>query len=157
MSRYTGRGLPPYRYVPGRSPHPTRHPDGHAFGVPEPDPPPIDPHRWRECEPFLYAVDLFNQGYWWEAHEELEGLWRAAGRRSETGAFLQGLIQVAAALLKDSMGERPAARRMAARGCSKLRRASGVFLGIDARTLSAEVEAFLSGAAPDPPAIRLAW
>ena len=34
--RRTAEPLPPYRYVPGRAPHPVRHAQGHARGVPEP-------------------------------------------------------------------------------------------------------------------------
>ena len=33
--RYSERPLPPYRYRPGRSAHPTRHPEGHAYGTQE--------------------------------------------------------------------------------------------------------------------------
>ncbi len=155
--RYSERPLPPYRYRPGRSPHPTRHPEGHAFGSPDPEPSPFDPAAWRDCADYLHGIDLFNHGYWWEAHEALEAPWREAGRQSEAGVFLQGLIQLAAALLKDAVGERATAERMAARGCAKLRRKPGVFLGIDGARLAEEAEAFLADRRPDPPTIRLAW
>ena len=55
------------------------------------------------------------------------------------------------------MGERATAERMAARGCAKLRREPGVFLGIDGARLAEEAEAFLADRRPDPPTIRLAW
>jgi predicted metal-dependent hydrolase len=49
-------------------------------------------------------VDLHNFAYWWEAHEAWEGLWQLTDKRCEQAQFLQGLIQVSAALLKRHMG-----------------------------------------------------
>jgi predicted metal-dependent hydrolase len=48
----------------------------------------------------LYGVDLFNHGYYWEAHESWEGLWLACGRSGRTAWFLKGLIKLAAAGVK---------------------------------------------------------
>jgi len=77
--------LPPYSFVPGRFPHPVNDPQGHSFGA---DPPPaelLDPDRWQICRAYLYGVDLFNHGYYWEAHESWEGLWLACGRTGRSG------------------------------------------------------------------------
>lgn len=99
------RPLPPYAFVPGRSPHPISDPRGHSYGAKlEPGEPP-DPERWRECRAYLYAIDLFNHGYYWEAHEEWEGLWHACGRRGMTADFLKGLIKLAAAGVKLREGQ----------------------------------------------------
>lgn len=152
--RYSALPLPAYRYVPGRTPHPVRDRRGHSFGKAE-RVDVLDPERWRDCETYLFGVDLLNLGYWWEAHEALEGLWRAAGRESELGSLLQGLILVAAALLKHSMGSEGPARHLAARGCEKLRRAPEGLLGIDGRDLAHQVEAHLVGRRREPPAIIL--
>jgi predicted metal-dependent hydrolase len=57
-------------------------------------------------------VDLFNHAFWWEAHEAWEGLW--AGAEGTQRLFLQGLIQLAAALLKH--------RLRSMRGCVRLAR-----------------------------------
>ena len=92
--------LPPYSYVPGHFPHPVSDPHGHSFGA---DPPPAelpDPSRWQTCRAYLYGVDLFNHGYYWEAHEAWEGLWHACGRTGPTGSFLKGLIKLAASGVK---------------------------------------------------------
>jgi hypothetical protein len=43
-------------------------------------------------------VELFNGGRFWDAHEELETIWRAVPDESEA-RVVQGLIQAAAALL----------------------------------------------------------
>jgi len=119
QTRYTRSAFPPYRYQPGKHPHPVRDPLGHSHGlVAEPEE--LDAEEWAGCASYLRAIDLFNHRYYWEAHEELEGLWKAAGRRSETGIFLQGLIQLAASLLKCSMGEWNSAGRLAKQAGIKL-------------------------------------
>jgi predicted metal-dependent hydrolase len=49
---------------------------------------------------YLLGIDLFNRGYYWEAHEVWESLWHAAGRHGAIAAFLKGLIQLAVAGVK---------------------------------------------------------
>jgi hypothetical protein len=152
--RYSTAALPPYRYVPGESPHPVLDPLGHSYGVHEGGEP-FDADRWSSCATYLVAIDLFNFGYYWEAHEELERLWRGAGRRTDTGVFLQGLIQVAAALLKHSMGRTASANRLAAKGCTKLRTIPEPHLGICGPDIARRIEASLEGRAKGPVTIRL--
>ncbi len=96
--------LPPYAYVPGQHPHPVRDPRGHSFGLRPEDQEPPNPQRWCACGNYLYGINLFNRGYYWEAHEVWEGLWTACGRRGAAGAFFQGLIALAAAGLKVRLG-----------------------------------------------------
>ncbi len=153
--RYTTAAFPPYRYVPGKGrPHPVRDPRGHSYGAPA-EAVWLDAEQWSSCETYLVAVDLFNHGYYWEAHEELERLWRGAGRRTETGVFLQGLIQVAAALLKRATDERGSANRLAAQGCAKLRTIADVHLGISGPDFACVIEATLEGRTRGPTTIRL--
>jgi hypothetical protein len=86
--------LPPSAHVPGRTPHPNQ-------AAERPGPPaPLDPTRWPDSRTYLRGIDLFNHGYYWEAHEAWEGLWHAAGRRGPTADFLKGLIKLAAAGVK---------------------------------------------------------
>jgi hypothetical protein len=92
--------LPPYSFVPGRFPHPVSDPAGHSFGSAAPPAPPLDPDRWAENRLYLYAIDLFNAGYYWEAHEAWESLWHGCGRVGRTADFLKGLIKFAAAGVK---------------------------------------------------------
>ena len=94
------RPFPPYAYVPGGTPHPTRDPGGHSYGAEFEIPEPPDPEDWRACRDYLYGIDLFNHGFYWEAHEAWEGLWVACGRRGPTATYLQALISLAAAGLK---------------------------------------------------------
>jgi uncharacterized protein len=135
-SRYGATPLPPYRYVPGLHPHPTRDPRGHSY---EPEAKlnrhaPWRPADWRQLEAWLYGVDLFNAFYFWEAHEAWEGLWAAVERGNTPSLMLQGLIQLAAALLKTHMSSVAGAHVLAREGLDKLRRAAAEsprFMGVD--------------------------
>jgi hypothetical protein len=124
--------FPPYAHVPGRSPHPVSDPAGHSFHAPRPRPAPPDPGDWAACRSYLVGIDLFNHGYYWEAHEVWEGLWHACGRSGVTADFLKGLIRLAGAGVKARAGKPDGVRSHAAK----------------ARQLFEEVAARLPGAAP---------
>jgi len=107
--------LPPYSYVTGRSPHPTGDPRGHSFGhawIAEKAP---DAENWRDSREYLLGIDLFNHGYYWEAHEVWEAAWNACGRRGLTADFIKGLIKLAAAGVKAREGRPEGVHRHAAR------------------------------------------
>jgi len=149
LPRYTRRPFPPYRYLPfgsGKSlPHPRNDPAGHAYSEEEDYLPHFSPEEWRDCEPYLYAMDLFNHGYWWEAHEALETVWLAAGQRASVcGRFVQGLIQVAGAQLKRLTNEPRGAQSLTMSGCEKLSVAEGIYLGIEVSALIIEVKRCLN-------------
>jgi hypothetical protein len=113
--------LPPYTYVPGgHFSHPLSDRKGHSFGKRQARPESPDPAHWRSCPTYLYAIDLFNLGYYWEAHEAWESLWHACGRVGVTAVFLKGLIKLAAAGVKVREGK-PAGVQ------SHLRRAGELF------------------------------
>ena len=102
-ARWTDDALPPYRHVPGLTPHPLKHPGGHSYSGSiwqDPVQPAFDPGQWQESRPYLLGVDLFNQAYLWEAHEAWEEVWNAVDRGSMPARMIQGMIQVAASLLK---------------------------------------------------------
>jgi hypothetical protein len=98
--------FPPYSFVPGRSPHPISDPAGHSFGTAGQPPAEFDPERWATNRTYLFAIDLFNHGYYWEAHEAWESLWHACGRSGRVADFLKGLIKLAAAGVKVREGRR---------------------------------------------------
>jgi uncharacterized protein len=105
LPRYTMLPFPAYSYVPGSgTPHPVSNPHGHMYGHVADEVAPLDPQDWQQNETYLYAVDLFNHGYYWEAHEAWESLWHAAGRKGQVAVFLKGLIKLAAAGVKSREG-----------------------------------------------------
>jgi hypothetical protein len=107
--------FPPYSYVNGSFPHPIRDPSGHSFdAVPVPCPIP-NPNQWYNCRPYLFGLDLFNHGYYWEAHEVWEGIWHASGRGGPVGSFIKALIKLAAAGVKVRQRRPEGVRRHARR------------------------------------------
>ena len=107
--------LPPYSYVSGHFPHPTRDPGGHSFGLPMHAAPAVDTNTWRQSHGYLLGCDLFNHGYYWEAHETWEALWKACGQRGPAADLLKGLIKLAAAGVKAREGRPAGVARHAAR------------------------------------------
>lgn len=157
-----GRTLPRYRYVPGLHPHPVSDPAGHSYGhrpdrieVPEPE-------DWKNCGPYLWAVDLHNFAYWWEAHEAWEGLWQETDKKGPQALFLQGLIQVSAAMLKAHLGSAAGRTVLLNEALAKLRPVAASharYMGLDVRDYVKQASACLTLPLPLPakaiPMIRL--
>src|SRR5262245_12835703 len=138
---------PPYAHVPGRTPHPVSDPAGHQFGAARPRPEPPDPRRWQESRAFLRGVDLFNHGFYWEAHEEWEGLWHACGRAGPLADVLKGLIKLAAAGVKARAGQPRGVAGHAARAADLFRRSAGLLGGEEVRVLGLRLGDLLAAAA----------
>lgn len=66
---------------------------------------------------------LYRAGYWWEAHEAWERLWRRLPRQSPRRLLVQGLILLAASQLKAWCGRPEGSRLLAQRALDRLRRA----------------------------------
>jgi hypothetical protein len=116
--RYTAGPLPARRYLPGRGPHPSTdpaHEEPRSPGVPWPE--------LGRTELFRRGVDLFNHGFFWESHEAWEALWLECPEGSALRAGLQGLIQLAAALLKEEVAIPEGARKLSRTAIEKLARA----------------------------------
>jgi uncharacterized protein len=64
------------------------------------------------------GIQLFNRGEFFEAHEALEDVWRAAS--AEEKKFLQGLVQLAVAFHHYSTGNRVGMRSVLDRGIKNL-------------------------------------
>jgi hypothetical protein len=111
-------------------------PAGHSFGRPHVAPVPLDLERWADNRHYLRGFDLFNHGFYWEAHEAWEGLWHAAGRTGTTAVFLKGLIKLAAAGVKHLEGKPDGVRSHASRaaelwrGVAESREGPADFLGL---------------------------
>ncbi|PRQ06548.1 DUF309 domain-containing protein [Enhygromyxa salina] len=121
-----------------------------------------DPERLRSQVEYRWGIDLYNCGYYWEAHESWESLWRQAPRGTATHALLQGLIQCAAAALKARTGQHAASRRIAARALAKLESAlisapGEIHAGLDIPTFTTDFRAFMETTPGSgvPPKLRL--
>lgn len=121
------------------------------------------PLQWLECSDYLYGVDLFNRAYLWEAHEAWEVVWIAAGKTGETARFVQGLIQVSAALLRQHLGTPRGAQNLLRKSRrhlwaieARLAPADrGRYMGVAIRAWFLEVEDHLTDPARPYPFLRL--
>ena len=151
MRYLPGKAFPPYAFLPGRDPHPTRDPEGHSFGREEEAGRYLPPARWRENEPYLFGVDLYNHGFLWEAHEAWETQWHASKGDRTQALFLQALIQCAAAWLKIPMDQAQGVARLSALALEKLSevgRSYERYMGLDVEDFARSVRDFAdSGAA----------
>ena len=153
------RPLPPYAYVPGHGlPHPVNDPRGHSYSNAPADAgdalnaaaaftdlPPDPASRCRvltvtlaASSDWLYALDLFNGGWYWEAHEAWEGFWHVFGRTTPEARLVQGLIRLAAACVKIREGTPEGVRRHALRARELLGDVAAADRGADALSLHAE-------------------
>lgn len=146
--------FPPYRFVPGVTPHPFAHADGWGYGSERPAPPHHGPSDWATNTAFLRGCDYFNRGWWWEAHETWEELWHAAEDHDDAmRPLLQGLIQLAACALNRERGVDRGAERLLVSAAEYLdaaraRADAGVVAGLDLEALIRDARQLL--AAPIP-------
>ena len=112
------KSFPPYAYLPGRQPHPVRHPAGHSYGH---EPMTVAVEAPLGSEAFRWGIDLFNHGYYWEAHEAWEPLWQAADQSAPCRSLFKGLILLAAAGVKIREGKQVPAARHAGRAAALFR------------------------------------
>jgi len=155
VPRYTDRPFPAYCHLPGVTPHPTRNPDGHSFGLPDLGLPDLNHENWRKSEEYLYGIDLFNGGFWWECHEALEGLWLVAGVHSEAGHALQAVIQCAAAHLKTVMGKPRGAMRLHDHSLRHAQWSGSRKLGLDLEAMVRDTRAFITVEETEPALLEL--
>lgn len=87
------------------------------------------------------GLELFNRGEFFDAHEVLEDVWRAAP--VEEKKFLQGLIQVAVGLHHYSRGNLVGARSLLARAHRNLKTYPARHDGVDLAGLRMHVEQWI--------------
>ena len=114
------------------------------YGQPEPE---------LNEEHLCWSIDLFNEGFYWEAHEAFELLWKALPNLSPYRWLLQSIILSAAATLKLNMGlEAPAGRlhQKAVKKISQVLSSEVEFVTIidDCATTTNIVQAAESGTTP---------
>ena len=128
--------FPPYRFVSGLHPHPVRDPEGHSYGQ-------AGKEDLLPDDAFRRGIDLYHAGYLWEAHEAWEGVWKASDDPVARD-FYQGLIQLAASLIKRHVGEERGARGLAQAARERLTRVAArhrEYMGLD-------IDALLESDAP---------
>lgn len=96
-------------YVPGKTP---RHPEGMFDGIRQSVVPGMTAETLSKTAAFRTGLDYLETGLFWEAHEVLEPVWMALPQGSETRDFVQALIQLANAALKQQMGRPKASLRL---------------------------------------------
>jgi hypothetical protein len=122
------------------------------YRVHEPAAKPLTTDGWAANGDYLYGIDLFNAGYFWEAHVFWERLWSVEKIEPSIRLFLQTIIQTAAACLKARQGEIAGARKLLARaGLESIEMRQ---FGIDARALAGDVRRFVEESG-EPPRILL--
>ncbi len=99
------RTFPPYAFTGFPQPHPVNDPRGHSWGHEEEPADALEEFSWSDNEEYLYGFDLFNFGYYWEAHEAWEAVWIASGKKGPIAEFLKGLIKMTAAGVKARNGQ----------------------------------------------------
>ncbi|MGL1935565.1 MAG: DUF309 domain-containing protein [Fibrobacterales bacterium] len=152
MSRYTTTPFPP-KYDDHRiEPHPEIKRAIKAIdeSLGEPTALTNEDFDWRQNKHYLYGVDLFNAGYYWETHELIEGLWRLEARGSQTYDGLKGLIQLAISTLKHDRGEVKGRDMLLINGTNYLLESDMSRFGIDKDSLIDAAQKYQIGEANRP-------
>ena len=105
-----------------------------------------------------HGIELFNRAEFFDAHEVLEDVWRAAP--AEEKKFLQGMIQVAVALYHYGNGNSIGARSVLRRGFRNLSRYPEGFGGIRLATLLHSISDWqraMDEGTPVPPLPKIDW
>jgi hypothetical protein len=95
------------------------------------------------------AVELFNQGAFWEAHEALEAIWRSVPDEREA-LVIQGLIQAAAALWHRERGNQHGVTVVGQAGLDKLQGPQHPAVEFETERLRAELAKALRDGGPAP-------
>lgn len=136
---------PAYRFLGELHPHPRRDPRGSLFGAPE-HPPGLPAARWREDRSYLLGIDLYHEGFLWEAHEAWEACFFAS-KEAPHRDLVQALIQLAAAEIQAHCGVRRGVEILATKVLRRLDGAAAALppgarlAGLDVRALRAAVAA----------------
>lgn len=132
--------LPSCRHVPGSGSEPDRAP---LEQVKATTPPTVTDTTWNEVPAYLYGIQLYANGYFWEAHEVWEPVWLATTPNSRERHLMAALIQLTNACLKLVMQLPNAASRLLQETADRLIDcgcgAGGFLMGIDIGSLARRV------------------
>ena len=130
-------------FLPGITPRAARHTVSPQEDLGDFAAAPLTADNWKRHGPYLFGVDLFNHGFWWEAHEQWEVPWRRGDALQKP--FLQGLIQIAASLLKRRLGNARGHDLLRRQGLGNLNAVKrqvkeGVFMGLRLHELALKID-----------------
>ncbi len=94
-------------------------------------------------EQFIEGLRLFNQGYYWEAHEVWEEVWRNEDDEAKT--FAQAFVQVAAANNFVKSSKLTSAKYLFEKALQKFYEFQNVKCGIEVHALTHDIESALAG------------
>jgi len=153
--RYTNFSLPDFRYIPKL--HKNHGKSEELAEILEQKSPIVEfsEMTWQKSLIYLYAIDLFNYGYYWEVHEFLELIWNKKGKKSPIGIFIQGIIQISVALLKMQQLNLNGLKLLTAKALPNITSQSGIYLGINIGKFVEQINAFVNGESKTPPFIEL--
>jgi hypothetical protein len=135
LTRHSTLPLPARRHVPGSGS--------------QPDAPPLAAAR-ADPQGLAYGIDLYNRGFFWEAHEVWEAVWLASAPNSGRRQGLRMLIQMANAGLKLAMGKPRAFARLAGEVAALARDADLAAEGLDVAAMAAAFADFAGAVATAP-------
>jgi predicted metal-dependent hydrolase len=92
---------------------------------------------------FLEGVALFNKGYYWEAHEVWEDVWR--NEEDDAKTFAQGFVQVAAANSFVNQAKLTSAKYLFEKALEKFHQFPYSHCGVDVQKLIQDIESSLGG------------
>src|SRR5438067_12350891 len=107
-------------------------------------------------DPYKVGLEHIRAGRYFEAHEELEVVWRAAA--AEERDFYQGLVHVAVAWYQAGRGKPVATERQLEKAIRRLEPYEPAHRGVDVAALRAQLKELLEtldlGAWPERPALE---
>ncbi|MCA8968406.1 MAG: hypothetical protein KDC95_01430 [Planctomycetes bacterium] len=158
--RLCDRSFPAYRFVPGTGmPHPICSPAGHSYlprNLRLPYRAEFDPPRFAESTDYLFGVDCYNHGYFWEAEAAFEACVRTIEGQRDQERFFRALMQAAACHLKILVHHVDGATALGNRAALLLRAAASELgdriNGVDAKSYAKSIERYLDSVLDtDPP------
>lgn len=100
---------PDHVYIPGQT---ERHKEDAFSALCASVDPAMSVDELAQSEAFKHGLLYLEYGYYWEAHEVLEPVWMVLNHKSEERCFVQALIQIANAHLKNLMDREKAVQRL---------------------------------------------
>ena len=90
---------------------------------------------------FLYALDLFNNQKWYEAHDAFEDIWNTLD--GDERQIIQGILQVSVSQFHLSKGNLNGATILLGEGLGRIKTRTNINIGIDLEAFCLSLEDLL--------------